>query len=227
MWIEIPLPRWDHQKSAVILRVKDVDWNRVWIWAEQGRRKSSFVWRMWIEIVGQAVDFTAYPSSFVWRMWIEIRWYRAVSERARSSFVWRMWIEIHSALWTYKKQQVILRVKDVDWNTYRWCRIGTAHSHPSCEGCGLKSVAKDMLDLGPSHPSCEGCGLKFQKNYKAELLKLSSFVWRMWIEIRVGGGTPISRVVILRVKDVDWNGTVVLLALADICHPSCEGCGLK
>ena len=77
-------------------------------------------------------------SSFVWRMWIEISWALYGRLLISSSFVWRMWIEISQALWCTLRSWVILRVKDVDWNNHKYFSSNPLQGHPSCEGCGLK-----------------------------------------------------------------------------------------
>ena len=117
MWIEISLRRFIKWHIAVILRMKDVDWNTA---KAQAPRKSQW-------------------SSFVWRMWIEMALYRPYYRPWWSSFVWRMWIEIALFFDIFKVWEVILRMKDVDWNSSSSHFFIISKRHPSYEGCGLKS----------------------------------------------------------------------------------------
>ena len=123
----------------------------------------------------------------------------------RSSFVWRMWIETHSENRRCSCIQVILRMKDVDWNTATLTDLWADTRHPSYEGCGLKRIAC------PAQP--QDCG--------------SSFVWRMWIETSATSAIGLAVTVILRMKDVDWNLIRLMHCIRRTGHPSYEGCGLK
>ena len=99
--------------------------------------------------------------------------------------------------------------------------------HPSYEGCGLKCNFGICIHKSTRHPSYEGCGLKSSFWYQTTQKEASSFVWRMWIEINISYTPPIYSLVILRMKDVDWNCDDWCCRFGDFGHPSYEGCGLK
>ena len=118
-------------------------------------------------------------------------------------------------------------MKDVDWNTLITSAPNSEGSHPSYEGCGLKWVDIKQMSLFGGHPSYEGCGLKSDLTAVRNVSALSSFVWRMWIEIDIFLHAHTAVAVILRMKDVDWNIGYIFKVIKPYRHPSYEGCGLK
>ena len=204
MWIEIESVPQRQPLGDVILRMKDVDWNSaaLLIHLNLGSHPSY----EGCGLKSRRVRTVRSPteSSFVWRMWIEILRYTVKGRRIKSSFVWRMWIEISSVRRLYPHMRVILRMKDVDWNRIGDIRPSLLHGHPSYEGCGLKCLRPYLHTAFAGHPSYEGCGLKFGKTWMCCGCHVSSFVWRMWIEM------------------IYWNAE-----RKNRSHPSYEGCGLK
>ena len=116
----------------------------------------------------------------------DVDWNRSSSDRLRTADVI---LRMKDVDWNkptttdYLVGMVILRMKDVDWNGSETSNRGGAGRHPSYEGCGLK------YDLAA---------------YYVDKTK-SSFVWRMWIEIFALFNSNAQTIVILRMKDVDWN----------------------
>ena len=145
-----------------------------------------------------------------------------------SSFVWRMWIEIPPII---KGLIGLLR-------------------HPSYEGCGLKFtwyiitsktrkssfVWRMWIEIlgsvivTPCWPSSFVWRMWIEIYYSDVTMtkeNASSFVWRMWIEISETSNSIYKVLVILRMKDVDWNLDRFRMVWMDMSHPSYEGCGLK
>ena len=145
----------------------------------------------------------------------------------QSSFVWRMWIEIEKIKVIVTVISVILRMKDVDWNTRGFASPAGTFVILRMKDVDWNPGGLFWISITMSHPSYEGCGLK--SKYLTMLLHyiVSSFVWRMWIEITPSSGTIHTAPVILRMKDVDWNFKSIIQIVTCLCHPSYEGCGLK
>ena len=81
---------------------------------------------------------------------------------------------------------VILRVKDVDWNIQRIWFAAVITRHPSCEGCGLKSVLVAALRFPVLSSFVWRMWIEIIRETKTTKVTGSSFVWRMWIEISPG-----------------------------------------
>ena len=78
--------------------------------------------------------------------------------------------------------------------------------HPPHGGCGLKSnVAVSKGRPEASHPPHGGCGLKCSSYNILQSILMSSSAWRMWIEIVLLTQNYLTKTVILRMEDVDWN----------------------
>ena len=127
----------------------------------------------------------------------------------------------------WKKAPVILRVKDVDWNAKNISFWSVVSCHPSCEGCGLKCSLSEMTALSARSSFVWRMWIEILQAVTGSYDNLSSFVWRMWIEMLISQPPRCPKLVILRVKDVDWNIGCKCAYHAHNRHPSCEGCGLK
>ena len=101
---------------CVILRVKDVDWNKCRHDSSDGASRHPSCEGCGLKCIRRHIRWRRTESSFVWRMWIEIITHAITHIVGLSSFVWRMWIEMAVSLSNSNSAKVILRVKDVDWN---------------------------------------------------------------------------------------------------------------
>ena len=116
-----------------------------------------------------------------------------------------MWIEIASPGSTPMPSPVIPRTGDVDWNKLTAAQQRAMHRHPPHGGCGLKFMRQ------AGHTPCSK----------------SSPARGMWIEILRACVIALSRHVIPRTGDVDWNRFLVVVLRCLSGHPPHGGCGLK
>ena len=79
--------------------------------------------------------------------------------------------------------EVILRMKDVDWNDKKLPEIESYTVILRMKDVDWNDLAVSHSSGMRSHPSYEGCGLKFKTGTSLPSSESSSFVWRMWIEI--------------------------------------------